>query len=101
VKLFLDTAHLSDILTTHEWGILDGVTTKPSLTAQGYDTQALATGLRPPVHVVEAVRRGADSGTVVPTPSYRHWDGALQRRPGERPALPGRQAGLSPAERIV
>ena len=29
MKLFPDTAHLSDTLTTHEGGILDGVTTKP------------------------------------------------------------------------
>jgi transaldolase len=34
VKLFLDTAHLSDIRTAHEWGILDGVTTNPSLAAK-------------------------------------------------------------------
>ena len=34
MKLFLDTAHLSDIRTAHEWGILDGVTTNPSLAAK-------------------------------------------------------------------
>jgi len=34
VKLFLDTAHLSDIRTAHEWGVLDGVTTNPSLAAK-------------------------------------------------------------------
>jgi transaldolase len=34
VKLFLDTAHLSDIHTAREWGILDGVTTNPSLAAK-------------------------------------------------------------------
>jgi len=33
VKLFLDTAHLSDIRTAHDWGILDGVTTNPTLAA--------------------------------------------------------------------
>lgn len=31
MKLFLDTAHLYDISTAREWGILDGVTTNPSL----------------------------------------------------------------------
>jgi len=34
VKLFLDTAHLSDIRTAHDWGILDGVTTNPTLAAK-------------------------------------------------------------------
>lgn len=34
MKLFLDTAHLSDIRTAHEWGILDGVTTNPTLAAK-------------------------------------------------------------------
>jgi len=34
LKLFLDTAHLDDIRTAHEWGILDGVTTNPTLAAR-------------------------------------------------------------------
>jgi transaldolase len=34
VKLFLDTAHIDDIRTAAEWGILDGVTTNPSLAAK-------------------------------------------------------------------
>lgn len=34
MKLFLDTAHLSDIRTAHDWGILDGVTTNPTLAAK-------------------------------------------------------------------
>lgn len=34
MKLFLDTAHLSDIRTAREWGILDGVTTNPTLAAK-------------------------------------------------------------------
>ena len=34
MKLFLDTAHLDDIRTAHEWGILDGVTTNPTLAAR-------------------------------------------------------------------
>ena len=34
MKLFLDTAHLSDISTARDWGILDGVTTNPSLAAR-------------------------------------------------------------------
>lgn len=34
MKLFLDTAHLSDITIVRDWGILDGVTTNPSLAAK-------------------------------------------------------------------
>jgi len=34
VKLFLDTAHLEDIKTASEWGILDGITTNPTLAAK-------------------------------------------------------------------
>ena len=34
MKLFLDTAHLDHIRTVHEWGILDGVTTNPTLAAR-------------------------------------------------------------------
>lgn len=34
MKLFLDTAHLADIETAVGWGILDGITTNPSLAAK-------------------------------------------------------------------
>jgi len=34
LKLFLDTAHLDHIRTAHEWGVLDGVTTNPTLAAR-------------------------------------------------------------------
>jgi transaldolase len=34
LKLFLDTAHLSDLETAKNWGILEGVTTNPSLAAK-------------------------------------------------------------------
>jgi len=34
VKLFLDTAHLADIETAVGWGILDGITTNPTLAAK-------------------------------------------------------------------
>ena len=34
MRLFLDTAHLDHIRTAHEWGILDGVTTNPTLAAR-------------------------------------------------------------------
>ena len=34
MKLFLDTAHLADIETASAWGILDGITTNPTLAAK-------------------------------------------------------------------
>ena len=34
MKLFLDTAHIDDIRTASEWGILDGITTNPTLAAK-------------------------------------------------------------------
>ena len=34
MKLFLDTAHLADLKIASEWGILEGVTTNPSLAAK-------------------------------------------------------------------
>ncbi len=34
MRLFLDTAHLADIQTAHDWGVLDGITTNPSLAAK-------------------------------------------------------------------
>lgn len=34
MKLFLDTAHLEDIKTAADWGILDGITTNPTLAAK-------------------------------------------------------------------
>jgi transaldolase len=34
MKLFLDTAAIDDIRTAARWGVLDGVTTNPSLFAK-------------------------------------------------------------------
>ena len=34
MKLFLDTAHLADIRVAADWGILDGITTNPTLAAK-------------------------------------------------------------------
>jgi len=34
MKIFLDTANIEEIRTAHSWGILDGVTTNPSLAAK-------------------------------------------------------------------
>src|SRR4051794_18001239 len=34
MKLFIDTADVAEIREAHSWGILDGVTTNPSLVAK-------------------------------------------------------------------
>jgi len=34
MKLFLDTAVIDEIRTVHRWGVLDGVTTNPTLFAK-------------------------------------------------------------------
>ena len=34
MKLFLDTAVIDEIRTIHSWGVLDGVTTNPTLFAK-------------------------------------------------------------------
>jgi len=42
MKFFLDTANLEEIRTVHRWGILDGVTTNPTLVAkEGRDYRAV------------------------------------------------------------
>jgi len=37
VRLFLDTANIDEIREIHEWGILKGVTTNPTLLAREHD----------------------------------------------------------------
>ncbi|HTG40215.1 MAG TPA: transaldolase family protein, partial [Methylomirabilota bacterium] len=34
MKIFLDTADIEEIRTVHRWGVLDGVTTNPTLFAK-------------------------------------------------------------------
>lgn len=42
MKFFLDTANVEEIRTAHRWGILDGVTTNPTLVArEGMDYRAV------------------------------------------------------------
>ena len=42
MKIFIDTANMEQIKEVNSWGILDGVTTNPSLVAKEKQ------GLRPP-----------------------------------------------------
>jgi transaldolase len=42
MKFFLDTAHIPDLRTAHSWGLLDGVTTNPTLVSkEGQDYRSL------------------------------------------------------------
>jgi len=86
MKFFVDTANLEQIKEAAAFGILDGVTTNPSLMAkegisgqdnvinhykkicdlvdgdviQGFDTEILAASVRSPLHIVQAAKSGAD-----------------------------------------
>src|SRR5438067_1041776 len=80
MKIFLDTGNIGEIREAAALGILDGVTTNPSLIAKegkpfkpailqiyknyGFKTQVLAASLRHPLHVVEAALAGAHVGTL-------------------------------------
>ncbi len=62
MKLFLDTGDLSEVRRAAEWGVLDGVTTNPTLIAKsgkGFKETVLA--------ICEAVPGGAISAEVVAT----------------------------------
>ena len=37
MKFFLDTANLDQIREAYSWGIIDGVTTNPSLVARAFE----------------------------------------------------------------
>ena len=43
MKLFLDTADMDEIRTVHRWGVLDGVTTNPTLYAKNSAEAAMIT----------------------------------------------------------
>ena len=50
MKIFIDTANVEEIREAASWGILDGVTTNPSLIAkEGRDLQEAQAG-RPQAH---------------------------------------------------
>ena len=34
MKIFIDTANIEEIRTANEWGVIDGVTTNPTLVAK-------------------------------------------------------------------
>jgi transaldolase len=46
MKLFLDTAELDEIRTAARWGVLDGVTTNPTLFGKAADGQSYEDILR-------------------------------------------------------
>src|SRR5437773_1090494 len=93
MKFFIDTANLDEIKEANELGLIDGVTTNPSLVAKEgdvdfkehlakicemvigdivqiydnysyYTTQVLAASIRHPMHIVDAALAGADVATI-------------------------------------
>ncbi|GMV38274.1 MAG: putative transaldolase [Fimbriimonadales bacterium] len=62
MKLFVDTGLVEEVRTAHEWGILDGVTTNPTLIAKS------GRGFKETVvEMCEIVREGCVSAEVVAT----------------------------------
>ena len=42
MKIFIDTANIDEIRTANEWGVIDGVTTNPTLVAkEGKDFKSI------------------------------------------------------------
>ncbi len=78
MKFFLDTAHIPDLRTAHSWGMLDGVTTNPTLVSkEGQDYRSLireiASFVSGPISVettsedsAEMVRQGREYVTWAP-----------------------------------
>src|SRR5438552_2459974 len=70
VKIFLDTANIEEIREAASWGVLDGVTTNPTLVAKTgrkwseVIQEILVASIRHPLHVIEAAKLGADIVTV-------------------------------------
>src|SRR5438046_2961750 len=71
MKLFIDTADVGEIREAASWGVLDGVTTNPSLVAQilemldhyTYPAEVLVASVRGPLHVIRAAQMGAHVAT--------------------------------------
>lgn len=78
MKFFLDTAHITDLRTAHSWGMLDGVTTNPTLVSkEGQDyrdlVREIASFVSGPISVettsedaVEMIRQGREYITWAP-----------------------------------
>src|SRR2546425_1017736 len=94
VKIFLDTANIDEIREAASWGVLDGVTTNPTLVAKyvspfigrlddmgqegmqvireivqifdryDWDCEVLVASVRHPLQVIEAAKLGADIVTL-------------------------------------
>lgn len=81
MKIFIDTANIDEIRTANDWGVIDGVTTNPSLVAKegrGFDEVVReiisivngpisleVIGTQPEAMVQEAMKLSALSGNVV------------------------------------
>ena len=69
MKLFVDTGDVEEVRKAAEWGVLDGVTTNPSLIAKSGKTFRKAV-----LEICEAAKGGDVSAEVVAT----HYDGILR-----------------------
>ena len=66
MKLFLDTANTADVAEIASWGVLDGVTTNPSLIAkEGKDFKATILEMCKHVPCVSAQVTGTDAKTMI------------------------------------
>src|SRR5437867_3550570 len=81
MKLFIDTADVGEIREAASWGVLDGVTTNPSLvakTGRDFETvlheicalvdgpvsaEVVVASVRHPLHVIRAAQMGAHIAT--------------------------------------
>ncbi len=64
MKIFIDTANTDKIREINSWGILDGVTTNPSLIAkEGKDLRSI-------VKEISGIVRGMGNGAEVLSPTY-------------------------------
>lgn len=76
MKIFLDTAHLEHVSEIAEWGVLDGVTTNPSLIAKekGADIRATVQAMCEMVPCVSMQVTATDTeGMIRQGTEYRSW----------------------------
>lgn len=97
MKVFIDTANIDEIKEVHSWGILDGVTTNPSLIAkEGKDFVEV-------IHeICELVQGPVSAETVAPDPEGMIREGRLLAQVSEHVVVkvPLTKAGLT-ATRVL
>src|SRR5256885_619409 len=95
MKFFLDTASLKDISWAAQAGLIDGVTTNPSLLAkQAGDLDPRGAG-----HLRQLSARDADPGGLDPPPPARGGGGDDRRGRGDAASGRPQEAAAAPAHR--